>query len=748
MSHPLKAVQASLQKARAEGIHVVVEPEGFSVLRALGFRTPRQVFVEFRRDPTPDELATLTTQAVVVKVISPDVLHRSDVGGVRFVENEDASIASALEDLRRRFGKEPPRGFTITERVPYDAAFGNELLLGVRWTDEFGPVLVIGAGGVNAEFLSARFRDGRDTAVFAAGLPLDPGCEDRLRRAVVVELASQERRGQPPGLLLQDLLRVLERLRDMAETLMPDPIVDFEINPLVVYEGDLWALDVLIKLRDPAAPRPPERPLHKLEHLLHPRSIAISGVSKRMNPGHVVLTNLLRDGFDPEHIFVVKPDTESIAGCACYPTVSALPRRVDLIVLALDASQIPLCITEIIERQAAESIIVLSGGLEEKAGSENLVRNMNATLSASRKTAWQGPLINGGNSLGIESRPGGYNTIFIPSAKLGLEPRRGEHLALISQSGAFAIARQNKLRFVRPRYTISVGNQMDVTIGDYLSYLRDDREVHTFAVYVEGFRPFDGLRFLQAARDIIAEGRTVILYRAGRTQAGARATSSHTASIAGDYAVTRSLADDAGILVAGTIEEFEDLTMLSCFLHEKRVAGWRLGALSNAGFECVAVADNIGRFTLDPFLPATSKRIAELLVEARVDRVVDVHNPLDVTPMAGEPCYEATFRAILEDDTIDVGLLGCVPLTPALATLSADGSHGEDVGSDDALPARVARVVGSSDKAVVAVVDGGSLYDPMVSALLRRGVPTFRSVDRATKCFARYCAARLAHPHK
>ena len=107
-------------------------------------------------------------------------------------------------------------------------------------------------------------------------------------------------------------------------------------------------------------------------------------------------------------------------------------------------------------------------------------------------------------------------------------------------------------------------------------------------------RTLDGLRFLEAARVIAARGGTVVLYRAGRTAAGASASASHTAAIAGDALITSALARQAGVIVAETLEAFDDLVRTLVLLDGKAVAGPRLGAMSNAGFECVAIADNLG----------------------------------------------------------------------------------------------------------------------------------------------------------
>jgi acyl-CoA synthetase (NDP forming) len=274
-----------------------------------------------------------------------------------------------------------------------------------------------------------------------------------------------------------------------------------------------------------------------------------------------------------------------------------------------------------------------------------------------------------------------------------------------------------------------------------LNYLKDDPELEIFAVYVEGFAPLDGMAVLKAAREITASGRIVTLYRAGRTPAGAAASSSHTASIAGDYSVTRELCKAAGVMVADTLGEFEQLVKLSTLLRRKRVRGLRLGAVSNAGFECVAIADNLGTFTLPSLRERTADRLRSILKQRKIDSVVDVHNPLDVTPMMDDEAFEKAVRIVLEDENIDVGVVGCVPLTAALDTLASGRGHHENVYRSTSIGMRLARLNDETSKPWIAVIDAGSLYDPLADLLEENGIPTFRTADEALKSFNLFCTA-------
>jgi len=739
------------EAARGRSATVLLETEGNEVLDALGFALPQSVFVRDAGELGGKPGLGALGDRVVVKVISPEILHKSDVGGVKVVANEAQAIAAAVREMEERFSGQDVAGYTVNEFIAYDRSLGHELLLGLRWTDDFGAVVTFGPGGIYTEFLADNFKVGRNVAIFSPEVEEEGRIEGTIERIAVMSLVTGRLRGQAAKIQPAAVVPAISRFMALARRYMPDAIAECEINPLVVTTHGLVALDILVKLAAKAGEqgsgirdqgKRAGRPVHKLKQLLEPTSAAIIGVSEKLNPGHIILNNLIREGFDRSRIAVIKPGSDTIEGCRCYADVASIPERVDLLVLAVSAAQAPDIVADVIEQRKAESLIVIPGGLEEKKGTERLTSRMRDALARARESEWRGPLINGGNCLGIRSLPGRYDTMFIPEHKMPVPGGPVSPVAFISQSGAFAVSRMSKLP-LNPKYAITLGNQMDLTIGDYLTYLKDDQDIRVFAVYVEGFTRLDGQQFLRAAHEIVSSGRTVILYRAGRTSAGARASASHTASIAGDYAVTRELSQSAGVVVADSLQDYEDLIKLFTWLGDKAVGGWRLGAVSNAGFECVAIADNLGRFDLPAFDEMTTARLETILRTARIESVVDVHNPLDLTPMAGDASYEEAVRAILYASNIDVAVVGCVPLTPAMNTLPAGARHREDLARENSVASRMTRLKQATIKPWVAVIDAGEVYDPLVAMLEAHQVPTFREADRALRLFNMFVAARI-----
>lgn len=734
----LEDIRALTDRVARQGRRHLLESEGFELLQLMGIAVPRFVMVSDPLQIGEQLLAGLPGDQVVLKVSAADLLHKSDVGGVQVVSKTPADVAAVAAKMARSMVGRGPQGLLIQEFVPYSTQPGNEALLSARWDREFGPVVTFGIGGAHAERITTALRETEALAIFQPGGAGRRMVEQELSGLLVTDLMTRSQRGQPPRLARQRLVGVVQRFAETTSALLGDLLEEIEINPLVVKGESLLALDVLAKLPLERPRSAPSRPLEKLDRLLRPRSVAIVGVGNRLNPGRRILGNLLREGFDPAKVWVVKPGREKIDGCRCYQDIASLPHAVDLLIVSVGAQQVPDVIDEAIAHRRAESVILISGGLEEKQGSRHLSDRVRRSVVAARDSHWHGPLVNGGNCLGIRSQPGGYDTFFLPPSKMNPIRNSEGNVALLAQSGAFLASKMSKLPWLRIRYAISIGNQIDLTLGDYLTYLADEQEVDLFGVYVEGFRDLDGRAFLEAARRITAAGRRMVLYRAGRSRTGAAAAASHTAALAGSWRTTRALAREAGVQVVDALEDFEDLMMLSSAFVDRDVGCSRIGAVSNAGYECVALWDGLRSLEPATFSDSTRRELAEIFASSRIDAVVDVRNPLDVTPMVGDAQFEAAVRLVLQDAAVGVGVVGCVPFTGTLNTLPGSPSHGENVEDPTSIACRLVQVWQQTSKPWVAVVDAGIDYDTLAKILLEGGLPVFRTADRAVRTLERY----------
>lgn len=325
----MKPVEAVVARAREEGCVCLLETEAYALAESLGIGVPAHLVVPVG-GPVPG-LGGLPGEQVVVKVLSPGVAHKSDRRGVRVVRREAGAVAAAIAGMAAEFAGDEVRGWLVAEFVAHDTRPGSEVLLGLRRTPEFGTVVLLGLGGVHAEWLAP--------AVPPAVVRLDGGRARFPSASPAVRALTAGVRGAPAAVTLAALQGFLDGLAAALPGL-PGEVVDLELNPLVFAPARPVALDALARLGPVAVPAPP-RPVSQVGRLLHPRSIAVAGVAERMNPGRVILRNILGAGFPVEAVTVIKPGAGEVDGCRAVPGVAALTERVDLLVLSIGAGAAP-----------------------------------------------------------------------------------------------------------------------------------------------------------------------------------------------------------------------------------------------------------------------------------------------------------------------------------------------------------------------------------------------------------------------
>jgi acyl-CoA synthetase (NDP forming) len=637
---------------------------------------------------------------------------------------------------------------------PDSEAFGNEMIVSIRNTREFGMIISAGLGGIDTELYAERFRKGQAIVASSTELTTGEAFFELFRKTISYKKLAGLTRGQRRIVTDEQLAECFSSFVAMANFYSPkNPeapyvIEELEINPFAFTDYLMVPLDGLCKFSKPGR-LPIPRPNKKIGNLLHPKTIGIIGVSaSRINFGRVILNNILASGYDSQNIRIIRPGMETFENIKCVPDLASLDVKLDLFVVAVSAEQIPDLLDDVIKHKAAESVMLISGGMGETRESTRRAEQVMNKISKAHLSDDGGPVFLGANCLGVISHPGKYDTLFIPESKL--PKQRGDHkrsAAFVSQSGAFMITRLSKRPELDPAYMISIGNQNDLTLGDMMDYLKDCSDIKVIAVYAEGFRDLDGLTFVRSVREAVLARKDVIFYKAGRTPAGKSATSGHTASLAGDYMVCESCLRQAGGIVAQTFPQFEDLLMLSQRLHDKKINGNRLAALSGAGFEAVGMADNIQSddyaMQMAPFTPSTVQRMTALLKEKGLDAIVEIKNPLDLNPTADDEAHYRAVESLGQDPNVDAVVVGLDPLSPAMRTLETCETHQYNFDDPGSIAFEMPKIVHSLEKPVVGVVDGGRLYDPLVDELIQKGMAIFRSSDRAVNALALYIEARL-----
>lgn len=786
LSIDFEAITQLFNDAAEQGRNTLFEHETYELLRKSGAETPPRtnVLVKGSR-PSDEELMTMPGEKVVLKVISPTIIHKTEVGGVKVVEKKADKIRSAwrrmmyevpetyaaIIEKHPSHGPEGYRGLTgerlqqaiardirgalVVQYMPPDSqAFGNELIVGIRNTREFGMVISAGLGGTDTELYAERFRKGQ--AIVAASTSETDGDAffELFRRTICYKKLAGLSRGQQRIVSDEQVVECFSSMIALANFYSPinaeAPYVieELEINPFAFTDFLMVPLDGLCRFAKPQSV-PAARPYQKIGKLLQPETIGIIGVStSRINFGRMILHNILANGYNPANIRIIRPGMEQFQNITCVPDLDSLDTKLDLFVVALGSEQVPELVDQIIDKNVAETVMLIAGGMGETGESAERAAHLMEKIKASHTCDDGGPVFLGANCLGVVSHPGKYDTLFIPEAKLPI--RRGGHArkaAFVSQSGAFMITRLSKLPELDPAYMISIGNQNDLTLGDMLNHLKNDPEIDVIGVYAEGFKDLDGLAFVQAVRDAVIAGKEIVFYKAGRTPEGKTATSGHTASLAGDYMVCESCVRQAGGIVAQTFSQFEDLLVLSQRLHSKEVFGNRLAAVSGAGFEAVGIADNIQsddfQMTMAGFTGSTIQKIRQILKDKRLDGLVEVKNPLDINPGADDEVHVRVVAELANDANVDAVVVGLDPLSPAMRTLPEDESEKYSFDDQRSIAMAMPALVKNLKKPVIGIVDGGRLYDALVDELVANGMAVFRSSDRAVQALAMYMEGRL-----
>jgi acyl-CoA synthetase (NDP forming) len=467
-----------------------------------------------------------------------------------------------------------------------------------------------------------------------------------------------------------------------------------------------------------------------------------------MNFGRIILKNLMGSGFSKERMTIIRPGETEIDGVKCVESLKALDHKLDLLIVAVAASAVYALVDEIIDTDAVESVMLIPGSLGETQASREPAAVLAARINAAHGKSGGGPIFLGANCLGVVSHPGSYDSWFIPLERLPKPQKKPErNSVMLSQSGAFMITRLSQNPWLDPRYMLALGNQTDLTHGDMLAYFANLPEIKTLGIYIEGFKDLDGLAFAKAVRQAVLNGKQVVVYKAGKTAAGMGGVMGHTASIAGDATLFESVLRHAGAIVAPDFNAFDDLFYIAGALHEKKIGGRRLGAISGAGFEAVGMADSIESdyfsMKMGELSPDTVRHVEKILEAKKLNALVEVRNPIDINPGADDEAHLQIVQAFLEDPNIDAVVVGLDPTAPSVRALQSSTLRpGFDISDPKSTVHLMPPLVQRNDKPVIGIVDGGQLYDAMSAALMNQGVCVFRNCARGTRALVRYVEAR------
>lgn len=608
---PLLSRLAALQ--RQKKLFNLSEPDGKRVLGEFGIAVPRSVTVE---DPSGVKHAVAVLKPpFAVKAIAPDLVHKSDIGGVRLGLDTVESVSTAIEEIRMAATTAgvSPNAYLIEEMAPA----GHEVVIGGLDDPQFGPVIMVGLGGVFVEiFADVAFRicpiDGRDARTMLSeikGAATLRGARGGLVASEDALVDAMLRVGGEDGLLM----------RHRAD------IAALDINPLIVSSDGAVAADAHIILREtPVVPddesAPLQDPASVCDHfrpLFRPRNIAVIGMSAtRRNRCNTFIDQLLRYGFDRTKLYPIHPSAAEIDGLKAYPSLADAPETVDYAYVSIPAKAIPSLLSE--AKGNLRIAHVIASGFAE-AGEHALQDRL---IAAARDAGIRvlGPNCNGGYS------PRGRLTFCYDG-----HPDEGT-VGVLLQSGGLGVdtIRRGNHRGLRYSGVMTIGNCADVTPNDLLEFYLADPDTRVVGMYLEGVS--DGRRMMRLLRER-RNGKSVVILKGGRTEFGRAAAMSHTGTLAGDERLWDAVSRQAGVVLADTLDDFLDkLLALQCLEPREGAATERAVLLGNGGGASVLGVDAFARAGLrvSPFPNTAVDRIKglDLAPGATYANPVDLPRPV------------------------------------------------------------------------------------------------------------------------
>jgi len=379
-------------------------------------------------------------------------------------------------------------------------------------------------------------------------------------------------------------------------------------------------------------------PKHALDVLFNPRSIAVIGASSQlMKWGFLVFHNMVRGGYKGR-LYPINPKEKEIFGIKVYPNIKAVGRELDMVVVIVPAPVVPQTLRECAELGVKYAVIISGGFGETGIDGKNLQEEV---LEIARSS---GIRVVGPNTMGMYSSTSNLSLLMPPI------PLRPGNIGFLSESGNLGTTMMqsaiiNGLGFSR---YVSVGNQADLKIYEFLEYFIDDKETEAILIYAEGLQ--EGREFLDIAKRLTRR-KPVVIYKSGRTEAGKKAAASHVGAMAGSDHVYDAAFRQAGVIRAN--HSFEMVDIVSTLSRQPLPKGRRIGILTYGGGWGVIASDFCGMYNLE--VPPLSPEVIK-----EMNKFMPHHwskgNPIDTVGTLDVSIFRRAVETILECDEID-GLL-------------------------------------------------------------------------------------------
>ena len=658
------------------------ESEGYDLLREYGVPVPGYEHVT-----TPEaagEAAARIGFPVVMKIVSPQIVHKSDAGGVIVGVGSPEQAAAAFTKITGSALAYDPGAEITGVLVEEQAAPGLELIIGGKTDPAFGRVLTFGMGGTLVELM-------KDVTLRI--LPIDETDIRSMVREINAYPLIAGYRGMKPrdeeG-LVQTILSVIRFFEEAPG------VVEFDINPLRLYEQGGCAVDARVIVDDCITEVVAEERVELPLEYFNPRSVAVIGASSDPRKmGYAVMHNLLQF---PGQIYPVNNKRGDVQGLKAYQSVREIPAPVDMAVVVVPANFVPKVVEEC-GQKGVPIVVIITAGFKEMGEQGRALEDRIMAIAKGYGTRIIGP-----NCLGLIVPPRGLDTTYVHQS-----PRPGT-IAFISQSGAIinTVVDWSLAEEIGFSAVVSVGNQADLNFLDYLNWVRRDPKTRGVILYIEEIQ--DGRAFMKVVEEVSRE-KPVVAIKSGSSARGQAAASSHTGSLSGSYDVYMEAFRSSGVIPVHTLTgAFQVAEMLAS--PKGYPQGKRAVVITNAGGFAVLSSDYAERYGIE-LVDLPRELIEEM--NGFLPDFWNKGNPIDLLGDATDQRFRKTFELLARhDDCWDIAFVVSFPNLV--------------LGSEQ-IANEIVRFSEQTEKMIVGTLLGGASMQRGRDILREHQIPSFEELD-------------------
>ena len=629
----MTAIQKIFEETIQTDHKVITEELSKSILKSYGVKVPPYALATSAEDAIKQ--AKKIGFPLVMKVVSPQILHKTDVGGVKVGINDIDDVKKTFNDMYGRLSKKKGvevKGILLEKMVPK----GVELIVGIQNDPQFGPMIMAGLGGVMTEvFKDVAFRM----------LPITTSDAKSMINELKGSKLLKGFRGSEPI----DLNMVAKMLVDIGQlgVANADYINSIDFNPVIVYPKSHFVVDAKIILNNELRKNSISKAkpnIESMESFFTPKSVALVGASATPGKiGNSVLDALGKQDYKGK-VFPINPKQESILGIKCYPSLDAIEEKIDLVVVCIDLA---FCgpIMKTCAKKGIHTVVIVSGGGKELGGDRAAMEAEVKELSLKHKIRVVGP-----NCIGMFNAANRLDCAFQGQERM-VRSKLG-NVAFFSQSGTMGISMLESADVFGLSKMISFGNRSDVDEADMIWYAANDPQTKVIGLYVEGFG--DGRKFINTAKRVMKQTKKpIVIWKSGRTAAGAKQAASHTGSLGGSNAMIMGAFKQAGII---SVDSYQQLVgVLKALAWQPSAKGTHVAMTSNGAGPMIGGMDQLEKFglTIGKLSPERVKKM-----KAHFPIAVPIHsgNPADVGGGATAEDYKFVIQHFMEEKNIDIAM--------------------------------------------------------------------------------------------